>query len=249
MMTPMQLFRRLAAVLRGKVVERDMDAEMSFHLEMEAAEHQRAEDSRLTRLGAARTTRLAAWSDFVREGRDARGVGPARDLAGDLRSSDFASCVDHRCSRRSPWARSPSASASTAPSSRSSTRSCCSRSRSPTPESLVSVWDGGHSLAEFTYIRDRSRTLESVATYFPNYGVSLSGVDEPMRLTSAQVSAGFFDVLRVGSLAGAVLQDWRRRPGCATAWSSSVIRSGAIGSGPIRTSWDGPSKLTGSVAR
>ena len=53
----------------------------------------------------------------------------------------------------------------------------------PDTRSLVSVWDGGHSLAEFTYVRDRSRTIETAATYMPNYGVSLSGVGEPLRLT------------------------------------------------------------------
>ena len=41
-MTPMQLLRRLGALLRGGKVDRDMDSEMSFHLEMEAADLQRS---------------------------------------------------------------------------------------------------------------------------------------------------------------------------------------------------------------
>lgn len=84
MMMPMQLLRRLAAVFRGKVVERDMDAEMAFHLEMEEAEHQR---SGLAPDEARRRARheFGGVERFRAEGRDARGVGPARDLAGDLR--------------------------------------------------------------------------------------------------------------------------------------------------------------------
>ncbi|HEX6943745.1 MAG TPA: ABC transporter permease, partial [Gemmatimonadaceae bacterium] len=195
-----QLLRRLASVLRGKTVERDMDAEMAFHLEMEEAEHQRGG---LPPDEARRRARHAfgGVERFRAEGRDARGVGPARDLAGDLR-------FGLRILRRSPVfttvAVGTLALGIGVNSAIFSVVNAVLLQPLPFPDtrSLVSVWDGGHSLAEFTYIRDRARTLESVATYFPNYGVSLSGTDEPMRLTSAQVSAGFFDVLRVGPMKG-----------------------------------------------
>src|SRR5688572_4306522 len=200
MMTPMQLLRRLGAVIRGKAVERDMDAEMAFHLEMEAAEHQRgglAPDE--ARRRAHHT--FGGVERFRAEGRDARGVGPARDLTGDVK-------FGLRILRRSPVftavAVGTLALGIGVNSAIFSVVNAVLLQPLPFPDtrSLVSVWDGGHSLAEFTYIRDRARTLESVATYFPNYGVSLSGTEEPMRLTSAQVSAGFFDVLRVGPMKG-----------------------------------------------
>ena len=200
MMTPMQVLRRLGAIIRGKSVERDMDAEMAFHLEMEAAEHQRgglAPDE--ARRRAHHT--FGGVERFRAEGRDARGVGPARDLAGDLR-------FGLRILRRSPVfttvAVGTLALGIGVNSAIFSVVNAVLLQPLPFPDtrSLVSVWDGGHSLAEFTYIRDRARTLESVATYFPNYGVSLSGSEEPMRLTSAQVSAGFFDVLRVAPMKG-----------------------------------------------
>ena len=200
MMTPMQLLRRLGAVIRGKSVERDMDAEMAFHLEMEAAEHQRGGLPPDEARRRAQHT-FGGVERFRAEGRDARGVGPARDLAGDLR-------FGLRILRRSPVfttvAVGTLALGIGVNSAIFSVVNAVLLQPLPFPDtrSLVSVWDGGHSLAEFTYIRDRARTLESVATYFPNYGVSLSGSEEPMRLTSAQVSAGFFDVLRVGPLKG-----------------------------------------------
>src|SRR5687768_5328141 len=210
-MTPMRFLRRLGALLRGRNVDRDMDAEMSFHLEMEAADHERRG---LPPDEARRRARHAfgGVQRFREEGRDARGVGPARDLAGDLR-------FGLRILRRSPVfttvAVGTLALGIGVNSAIFSVVNAVLLQPLPFPDtrSLVSVWDGGHSLAEFTFIRDRSRTLESVATYFPNYGVSLSGADEPMRLTSAQVSAGFFDVLRVGPMKGRFFANGEDGPG------------------------------------
>ena len=211
MMTPPQLFRRIVSIIRGKSVEADMDAEMKFHLEMEAAENQRGG---LPPDEAKRRARHAfgGVERFREEGRDARGVGPARDLTGDVK-------FGLRILRRSPVftavAVGTLALGIGANSAIFSVVNAVLLQPLPFPDtrSLVSVWDGGHSLAEFTFIRDRSRTLESVATYFPNYGISLSGADEPMRLTSAQVSAGFFDVLRVSPMKGRFFAKGEDGPG------------------------------------
>src|SRR5688500_20201064 len=83
-MTPMRFLRRLGALLRGRNVDRDMDAEMSFHLEMEAADFERSglppdEARRRARQTFGGVQRVRAG------GRDARGVGPARALSGALR--------------------------------------------------------------------------------------------------------------------------------------------------------------------
>jgi putative ABC transport system permease protein len=199
-MMPMQLLRRLGALLRGKKADQDMDAEMSFHLAMEAADHER----RGVPPDEARRRAQHAFGGvqrFREEGRDARGVGPARDLAGDLR---FGLRILGRSPVFTIVAVGTLALGIGANSAIFSVVNAVLLQPLPFPDtrSLVSVWDGGHSIAEFTYIRDRTRTLQSVATYFPGFGVSLSGADQPMRLTSAQVSAGFFDVLRVNALRG-----------------------------------------------
>ncbi len=211
MTSPRQLLRRLRAILRGEQLDRDMDAEMAFHLDMEAADAVRGG---LSPDEARRRARHAfgGVERFREEGRDARGIGPARDLSGDLR-------FGLRILRRSPVftlvAVGTLALGIGANSAIFSVVNAVLLQPLPFPDtkSLVSVWDGGHSLAEFTYIRDRSRTLESVATYMPNFGVSLSGVDEPIRLTSAQVSSGFFDVLRVSPLKGRFVARGEDAPG------------------------------------
>ena len=149
---------------------------------------------------------------FREEGRDARGLGAVRDLSGDLR-------FGLRILRRSPVftavAVGTLALGIGANSAIFSVVNAVLLQPLPFPDtkSLVSVWDGGHSLAEFAYIRDRSRTLETVATYMPNMGVSLSGAEEPMRLTSANVSAGFFDVLRIRPMQGRFFQKGEDGPG------------------------------------
>lgn len=211
MITLRGLVRRLAAVVRGRETDRDIDAELSFHLEMEAADHERGG---LPPDEARRRARHAfgGVERFREEGRDARGVGPARDLAGDLR-------FGLRILRRSPVfttvAVGTLALGIGANSAIFSVVNAVLLQPLPFPDtkSLVSVWDGGHSIAEYTYIRDRSRTLESVATYFPKYGVSLSGTEEPMHLTSAQVSASFFDVLRSRPMRGRFFTKGEDGPG------------------------------------
>jgi putative ABC transport system permease protein len=208
-----RLLRRLGAVLRGRTLDRDMDDEMAFHLDMEARDGER---HGLSPDEAKRRARQAfgGVQRFREEGRDARGIGGIRDLKGDIR-------YGLRILRRSPVftvvAVGTLALGIGANSAIFSVVNAVLLKPLPFPDtkSLVSVWDGGHSIAEFTYIRDRARTLASVAMYMPNYGVSLAGDGEPMRLTSAQVSAGFFDVLRLRPMRGRFFQPGDDGPGAA----------------------------------
>jgi putative ABC transport system permease protein len=78
------MLRRLLHVFRPRALEREMDDEMRFHVEMEAAD--------LVERGAApeeaRHRALLSFGGVERfkdEGRDARGVGPLEDFARDLR--------------------------------------------------------------------------------------------------------------------------------------------------------------------
>ena len=208
-----RLLRRLGAIVRGRQLDRDMDDEMTFHLEMEAKD---GEKYGLAPDEAQRRARQAfgGVQRFREEGRDARGIGGMRDLKGDIR-------YGLRILRRSPVftavAVGTLALGIGANSAIFSVVNAVLLKPLPFPdtESLVSVWDGGHSTSEFVYIRDRTQTLASVAMYMPNYGVSLSGDGEPLRLTSAQVSAGFFDVLRVPPMRGRFFQTGDDGPGAA----------------------------------
>jgi predicted permease len=58
---------------------------------------------------------------------------------------------------------------------------------------------------DFLEFRDRNQAFESVTT-FNNTQVSLTGVGEPVRLPSANVTANFFDVLRVKPAIGSGFQ-------------------------------------------
>jgi len=177
-----------------------MDEEMEIHLAMEADDSIRRglpPDEAMRRARQA----FGGVQRFREEGRDARGIGPARDLSGDIR-------YGLRVLRRAPVfttvAVATLALGIGANSAIFSVVNAVVLRPLPFPDthSLVSAWDGGHSLAEFTYLRDRTRTLESVGTYLPGFGVSLSGDGEPVRLTSALVSHNFFDVLRVRAAYG-----------------------------------------------
>jgi hypothetical protein len=104
-------------MMRGRALDRDMDDEMTFHLEMEAADAERGGLSPDEGDDAGRGVAFGGVERFREEGRDARGVGPARDLS-ETCGSAFASS-DARPSLRSLLSeRLRSALARTARSSR-----------------------------------------------------------------------------------------------------------------------------------
>ena len=84
MISPLQLLRRLGAIVRGRQFDRDMDDEMTFHLDMEARD---AERYGATPDEAHRRARQAfgGVQRFREEGRDARGIGGLRDVKSDIR--------------------------------------------------------------------------------------------------------------------------------------------------------------------
>lgn len=199
------LFRRLRALVSGRRLDREMDEEMAIHLEMEAADSMRRGIAPDEAMRQARHA-FGGVQRFREEGRDARGIGGWRDLTGDIR-------YGWRVLRRSPVFTSVAVATLAlgvgANTAIFSVVNAVVLKPLPFPDtrSLVSVWDGGHSLAEFTWIRDHTRTLESVASYMPGYGVSVSGDGEPARLTASLVSARFFDVLRVRAVQGRLLAE------------------------------------------
>ncbi|HVE77652.1 MAG TPA: ABC transporter permease [Gemmatimonadaceae bacterium] len=75
---------RLRALWRGGRLDRELDAELQFHLEMEAAANERAGMTPADARGAALHAfgGVARWRD---EARDSRGVAPLEELARDVR--------------------------------------------------------------------------------------------------------------------------------------------------------------------
>jgi predicted permease len=211
MLSPRQLLRRARLLTHGRRVDRDIDEEMRFHLEMEVADGVRRG---LAVEEAHRRARLAfgGVERFREEGREARGVALVRDLGGDLR-------YGARLLRRAPLFTlvivailALGIGANTAIFS--VVHAVLLRPLPfPDTESLVSVWSGGHSRAEFVAVRDRARTLQGVATYLPSFGVSVGGEGEPLRQVGALVSAEFFAVLGVPPVRGRYFVTGEDRPG------------------------------------
>lgn len=216
MITPLQLLRRARALLHGRRLDREMDEEIAFHLEQETRERER--------LGAStdrarRDARIAfgAVERVREEGRDARGVRALYDLRGDLR---YALRILRRAPVFTVVAVVTLALGIGANTAIFSVVYSVLLRPLPYPDtpSLVSVWDGGHSRAEFAGVRDQTRTLQSVAAYMPGIGVSLSGAGDPVRLTSALVTADFFNVLRVQPALGRFF-----RPGEDVVGNGSLV--------------------------
>jgi len=166
---------------------------MRFHVEMES---QAGVDSGLPAEEARRQARLAFGSEqrYREEGLEARGVSLWHDLGTDLRYA-------LRVLRRTPVFTAVAVitlglgiGANTAIFSVVNTV-LLKPLPFEKPGELVSVWDGGHSRAEFAGVRSRSKTLASAAAYLPNYGMSLSGDGPPELVVTSLVTPEFFTVL------------------------------------------------------
>jgi predicted permease len=186
--------------MSGTRVDTDIANEMRFHLEMES---EAARESGLSPDEARRQARLAFGSEqrYREEGLEARGVSLWHDLGADLRYA-------FRVLRRTPVFTAVAVvtlglgiGANTAIFSVVNTV-LLKPLPYVEPGELVSVWDGGHSLAEFSRVNARSRTLASSAAYLPNYGMSLSGDGPPELVATSLVTPDFFNVLGLKPEAG-----------------------------------------------
>jgi predicted permease len=205
------LYRRLRALLGWREADRGMADEIRFHLDMETEAGVRAG---LAPADAARQARLAfgGVEHWREEGREARGVRPLLDLAGDVRyavriltrapvftvvavltiglgigaNSAIFSVVNTVLLQPLPY---------------------------PEPDRLVKVWGEGHSRAEFIRLRERLKRTEGVAAYFPAFDMSLGGDGEPVRVVAALVSSEFFQVLGIAPLHGRFFRPGEDRPG------------------------------------
>jgi hypothetical protein len=110
-------------------------------------------------------------------------------------------------------------------------------------ESVGSAIDG--TFAMYRRFAERSRTLESIAVFKP-WQPTVTGVDQPERLTGQRVSAAYFHVLGVAPIvgrdfdppttgcAGRTSRFSATRPGGGT--SPEILRSSAVRSCSTKTS-------------
>lgn len=193
------LLRRARTLFLRRTVEREMDDEMRFHLEMEIAERMAAGASP----AEARRAALLAFGGVERwkeAGRDARGVRPLQDLTQDFRyavrvlaktpaftavavitialgigaTTAIFSGVEGILLRPLPW---PAADRLVVPQTM----------RRSTGDTWGVTW------ADLADWRD-ARIFERVAVYQAT-SVNLTGDGDPERLPAVRVTDGFHDVL------------------------------------------------------
>ena len=225
--------RRVKLLLRRADVEREMDDEMRFHLEMEAEELEHAghDPAEATRRALREFGGLERYKD---DARDSRGGRWMDDAAQDIRYALRVLRQSRSFSTVAVLTLALGVGANTAIFS--VVRGVLLEPLPYTePERLVdvsSVMQGRHtsvSPPDFLDWRSQSRSFSRLAAYFLST-TNLIGVGEPERLTQARVSSNFFEVLGVSTQLGrtfrsgedegsaprvAILSDglWRRRFG------------------------------------
>jgi predicted permease len=208
-MRPRALLQRIRNLVRNHAWERDVDDELRFHIDQEAAELERRglppDESRRRALAAfggvarhketAREQRSIAWlEDLRRDGRFAlrqmgRAPGYCAVVALTLAlgigvNAAIFSLVRGVLLRPLPFAE---------------------------PGQLLSVREIGY-LGEMLALRERVRSFE-VAAYLEAGGMSLTGNGEAVRLETARVSPNLFPLLGVRPLLGRVFSSAEERPG------------------------------------
>lgn len=193
--------RRLRLWLRRDEVEREMDEEMRFHLDMEAHEHER----RGVPPEAARRSAALGFGGverFKEEARDVRGGRPLEDLLADVRYA-------LRALRRSPgFALAAVLTLALGIGATSAVFSAVdavllSPLPYPAPERLVRVYEQNSptnrwtiSNADWQAIREQQRSFESVAALRTG-GVALSLQGRAEWVPVGWVTANFFRTLGV----------------------------------------------------
>ena len=212
---------RLASLFRRERLERELDTELRYHIDM-LVEQNIAQGMAPD---AARREALRVFGTVDgRQGRRPRQLAVAlrrsRGAGRPLRRAQPA--PQSRASRSSSSSRWRSASAPTPPSSASSTACCCGRCPTRTATSWSSCTtaratpvanDLGFSPKEMDDYR-QARSLSDVVE-FHNMFFNLLGRAEPERLSTGVVSANYFDVLGVQPLHGRTFVRGRRRAGRA----------------------------------
>jgi predicted permease len=213
--------RKLLRLPAGaRAVERDVDAELAFHIE-----------TRVEALTARGLTREAAESQARREFGDVRAARDElaaidRGRVGRERRGDWweAARQDVRFAARA-LARRPSFLVVTvltlalgigANAAIFSVVDAALLKPLPyaDPDRLVSVWPKGAMMpGVFVQVRDGTKTLAPIAGYSSGSAVSMTGASEPARLVQSDVTSRFFDVLGVKAEVGRTLLEGEDLPG------------------------------------
>lgn len=218
MLTPGQIFRRLRALWRRDQLERDLEDELDFHLQMTAESRiAHGETPQSARLGAGRE--LGPVLELKDRVRDARGLRPVEDLLTDLRLA---------------WrglARRPAFTAAGVITLALGVGGVTAVSGAihdilltplpfAQPDRLVVVWEFDErrsasqevSPGNFLDWRARTTSFENLVAVEP-FGLDWISPDGPVTLSTWLVSEGFFQLLGVAPLAGRIFRSDEHDPG------------------------------------
>jgi putative ABC transport system permease protein len=208
---PSRWLRRGRILFDREAVEREMDEEMRFHVEMEARENERRGQGP----EAARRTALLAFGGverFKEEARDSRGLRGVEDFLQDLR-------YGLRALRRSPvFALTAVLTLALGIGANAAIFSVVdSVLVRPLPyreaDRLVAVWKLANPKGVHRTLSERSTTLEALDGYSVGSGFSVTGGAEPERLEGSYVTAGLFDLLGVQAAVGRTFAPGEDQPG------------------------------------
>ena len=198
-------------IFRRRRVERELDDELRFHLEMQAAENaRRGMDTVRARQAAVQS--FGGYERVKEQCRDARGARSVEMLAQDARFALRTLRTNPGFAAAAVLTLGLGIGANTA---LFSVVDAVLLSPLPytAPERLVQIWSSSpHGIArnsmspaDFFDLRDEAvarGVLESMGGYVDGDAFTLTGRGEPIRVTGAMVTTGLFDVLGVQAASG-----------------------------------------------
>lgn len=210
-MSPSQFIRRLYALLHRKRLDGDMDEEMAFHISMERSDAIRrgVPESEAT---AAAHIAFGSVQRAREEGREARGTLTLLDTLADLKYAV-------RVLRKAPvFATVAIVTLALGIGANSAIFSVVNAVMLRTlpfraEAELVSVWDGGHSMAEFVAVRDRIPALQSTAAFRPGWEATIGASSGVERVIGAVASPNLFSTLGVNPYIGRFFTEGDDAPG------------------------------------
>ncbi|MEX2282183.1 MAG: ABC transporter permease [Gemmatimonadota bacterium] len=205
-----RIVHRLRHLLQRRASERAMDDEMRFHVEMEAAELERAG---LDRDAAMRQARIAfgGLERFKEEGRDARGTRWLQDLSHDVTYALRQARATPGFSAATVLTLTLAIGATTMMST--SHRYLMSQGRSVAgAEQLVYIGQGARdciscrslAVANFLAVREQAKSFERIAL-FEEWEPILRGPDRAELTDGVLTTPGLFETLRIRPLLGRTL--------------------------------------------
>ena len=204
--------RKLRDMMRREPLDRELNDELGFHIEMETRKRMQAG---LSEPEARREAlRVFGGHDVHAEAtRDARRLPFLEELLRDAR-------ITMRQLRRTPSF--TVTAVGTLAIGIGMTTAVFSVVRAvilkplpySAPEQLVHVWPGQFmSQRDVTYMRENARSFDEFGSFSPGWLMALSGVDAPEQLDAGSVSGNLFGLLGVRPLLGSTFAIDAERPG------------------------------------